>query len=86
VSQLYPRALGSLSIASYDSQGYGGGILSRLHTGNLSVPLDIPVYMASRKKTRKVAELAKEAIKGMMPLGTVRCHRDGSEAAAILLS
>jgi hypothetical protein len=31
--QLYPRALGSLSVASYDSQGYGGGILSRLHTG-----------------------------------------------------
>jgi hypothetical protein len=25
--------LGSLSVASYDSQGYGGGILSRLHTG-----------------------------------------------------
>jgi hypothetical protein len=33
VVQLYPRALGSLSVASYDSQGYGGGILSRLHAG-----------------------------------------------------
>jgi hypothetical protein len=33
VAQLYPRALGSLFIASYDSQGYGGGILTRLHTG-----------------------------------------------------
>jgi hypothetical protein len=33
VAQLYPRALGSLSVVSYDSQGYGGGILSRLHTG-----------------------------------------------------
>jgi hypothetical protein len=33
VAQLYPRALGSLSVASYDSQGYGGGILSRLHMG-----------------------------------------------------
>jgi hypothetical protein len=31
VAQLYPRALGSLYIASYDSQGYGGGILTRLH-------------------------------------------------------
>jgi hypothetical protein len=30
VAQLYPRALGSLSVASYDSQGYGGGILTRL--------------------------------------------------------
>jgi hypothetical protein len=34
VAQIYPRALGSLSIASYDSQGYRGGILSRLHTRN----------------------------------------------------
>jgi hypothetical protein len=28
-----PRALGSLFITSYDSQGYGGGILTRLRTG-----------------------------------------------------
>jgi hypothetical protein len=33
VAQLYPRALCSLSVASYDSQGSGGGILTRLHTG-----------------------------------------------------
>jgi hypothetical protein len=33
VAQLYPQALGSLFVASYDSQGYGGGIRSRLHTG-----------------------------------------------------
>jgi hypothetical protein len=33
VAQLYPRALGSLYVASYDSLGYGGGILTRLHTG-----------------------------------------------------
>jgi hypothetical protein len=33
VAQLYPRALGSIFVASYDSQGYGGGILTRLHTG-----------------------------------------------------
>jgi hypothetical protein len=32
VSQLYPQALGSLFIASYDSQGYDGGIRPRLHT------------------------------------------------------
>jgi hypothetical protein len=25
VAQLYPQALGSIFIASYDSQGYGGG-------------------------------------------------------------
>jgi hypothetical protein len=33
VVQLYPRVLGSLSVAPCDSQGSGGGILSRLHTG-----------------------------------------------------
>jgi hypothetical protein len=33
VAQLYPQALGSLFLASYDSQGYSGGILACLHTG-----------------------------------------------------
>jgi hypothetical protein len=33
VAQLHPRALGFLFVASYDSQGYGGGILTHLHTG-----------------------------------------------------
>jgi hypothetical protein len=32
VVQLYPQALGSIFVASYDSQGYGGGIGTRLHT------------------------------------------------------
>jgi hypothetical protein len=32
VVQLYPQALCSLFVASYDSQGYGGSIRSRLHT------------------------------------------------------
>jgi hypothetical protein len=36
VAQLYPRVLGSLFVASYDSQGYGGGILTRLHKGKNS--------------------------------------------------
>jgi hypothetical protein len=33
VTQLYSQALGSLFSASYYSQGYGGGIRTRLHTG-----------------------------------------------------
>jgi hypothetical protein len=33
VARLYPQALSSLFVVSYDSQGYGGGIRSRLHTG-----------------------------------------------------
>jgi hypothetical protein len=31
VAQLYPQAPGSIFVASYDSQGYGGGIRPRLH-------------------------------------------------------
>jgi hypothetical protein len=38
VAQLYPRVLGSLFGTSYDSQGYGGGILTRLHTDFPTVP------------------------------------------------
>jgi hypothetical protein len=33
--QLYPQAPGSLFVAFHDSQGYGGGILTRLHTRNI---------------------------------------------------
>jgi hypothetical protein len=33
VTRLYPQALGSLLVASYDSQGYAGGIRTRLHSG-----------------------------------------------------
>jgi hypothetical protein len=32
VAQLYPQALGSLFVASYDSQDYGGCIRTHLHT------------------------------------------------------
>jgi hypothetical protein len=35
VAQLYPRPSGSIFIAFYESQGYGGGILNRLYTGKL---------------------------------------------------
>jgi hypothetical protein len=34
VAQLYPHALGSFFFASYDSQGYGGGIRTRLNAGD----------------------------------------------------
>jgi hypothetical protein len=37
VSQLYPQAPGSLSVAFYDSQGYGGGFLTRLHMGQFCI-------------------------------------------------
>jgi hypothetical protein len=34
MAQLHPQELGFLFDASYDSQGYGGGIWTRLHTGS----------------------------------------------------
>jgi hypothetical protein len=34
VARLYTQALGSLSVASYIWQGYGGGIRPRIHTGS----------------------------------------------------
>jgi hypothetical protein len=34
VAQLYPQALGSHFVASCDSQGYGGGIRTRLSAGH----------------------------------------------------
>jgi hypothetical protein len=45
VVQLYPRALGSIFVASYDSQGYGGDILTRLHEDQPSVEVRVGVIL-----------------------------------------
>jgi hypothetical protein len=45
VTQLYTRALSSLFIATYDSQGYGGGILTRLHTGRMPCKVKVKVML-----------------------------------------
>jgi hypothetical protein len=37
VAQLYPQAQNFLFLAFYDSQGYDGGVLNRLHTGNCPI-------------------------------------------------
>jgi hypothetical protein len=37
LAQLYPWALGSLAVASYDLQGYSGDILTHLHIGTIYV-------------------------------------------------
>jgi hypothetical protein len=39
VAQLYPQAPGSLFIASYDLQGYGGGILTCLDGVITQIPM-----------------------------------------------
>jgi hypothetical protein len=56
VAQLYPRALGYIFVASYGSQGSGGGILTRLHTGLLRcmfVPTYLTVFTAVKTKQHK---------------------------------
>jgi hypothetical protein len=54
VAQIYPRALGSLSVASYDLQDYGGGILSRLHTGSHLSPTLFNMYINDTPQTTDV--------------------------------
>jgi hypothetical protein len=44
VIQLYPEALNSLSVASYDWQSYGGGIRIRIQIGLLSAGLRFSLY------------------------------------------
>jgi hypothetical protein len=49
MAQLYPRALSSLFIASYDSEVYGGGILTRLHPDLTTVEVEVTLRpMVSR--------------------------------------
>jgi hypothetical protein len=43
-SRLYPRALGSLFVTSYDSLGYGGGMQTRLHKGETTARLVPSLY------------------------------------------
>jgi hypothetical protein len=60
VAQLYPPALGSLYVVSYDSQGYGGGILTLPLPGGTG-----PVYIAFRNRTvlSKVMSMSKSKLR-----------------------
>jgi hypothetical protein len=48
VARLYPQALGSLFVASYDSQSYCGGIRTRFHTGSLNLLLQTVLFITHR--------------------------------------
>jgi hypothetical protein len=48
VAWLYPQALGSLFVAPYYSQGYGGGIQPRLHTGGEQLEVKVKVKIMLR--------------------------------------
>jgi hypothetical protein len=45
VAKLYPQALGSLLVASYNSQGYGGGIRTLLYTGIRSFSMCVQILV-----------------------------------------
>jgi hypothetical protein len=54
VDQLYPQALGSLFIASYDSQGYCGDVRTRLYIGMTHWLLSVfNIYMTYRDGPKK---------------------------------
>jgi hypothetical protein len=44
VAELYPQAAGSLFVAFYDSQGYGGGIRTRLHMGKFNFNIIVLLF------------------------------------------
>jgi hypothetical protein len=50
LAQLYPRALGSLYVASCDSQGYGGGILTLPQPGGPGPRIYIYIYISLRNR------------------------------------
>jgi hypothetical protein len=47
VVQLYSQAVGSLFVASYDSQGYSGGIRTCLHAGVTLIQLPRRLLLCS---------------------------------------
>jgi hypothetical protein len=63
VVQLYLQALGFLFVASYDSQGYGGGIRTRLHEGKILTKIKVKV-------TLRLAVYRQSVRLGVKPLET----------------
>jgi hypothetical protein len=57
VAQLYPQTPGSHFIALYDSQGYGGGILTDLHTGVMNEILRI--FRFKKGSNRRLENITK---------------------------
>jgi hypothetical protein len=62
-----PQALGSVFVASYDSQGYGGGMRTRLQTGDgLTLPA-IPLSFA------RVTVSNRKSVVSMYNLHVIKC-------------
>jgi hypothetical protein len=72
VTQLYPQALGSLFVAYNDSQGYGGGIRSRLHMGCSDPKLQFNSrYIASEQTRQKKAPPPTALIVGCVTVAAI---------------
>jgi hypothetical protein len=81
VAQLYLRALGSLLVASYDSQGSDGGILTRLHTEQYVLN-----YMVHKKKTnytRRTAQKTNCIIRTTKKTNDMRRTSDKTQMSAV---
>jgi hypothetical protein len=84
VARLYPKALGSLFIISYNSQVYGGGIRPRLHTGifpelQAGVPVIYPLGTDRVENTVSNSSF----IVGWISVAAGSCLQSRSIAAAV---
>jgi hypothetical protein len=81
VAQLYPRALGSLFVTSYDAQGYLGGIRNRLPAWGSHMAAG-PRYRPRTDCTENVSSI----IARYLVTGETTCPQICFQATAIALS
>jgi hypothetical protein len=62
VAQLYPQAPGSFPVAFFDSQGYGGGILTRLNTRGIIIIIITTIPWSSVLLEKLLIAVTKEFI------------------------
>jgi hypothetical protein len=91
VAQLYHQALGSFFVASYDSQGYGGGIRTCLHAGSLlfffwmAHGIWCSLYSLGMDLTGNTPFNSYSALWRRYPRGAYRKHRSSIECAIVTL-
>jgi hypothetical protein len=62
VAQLYAQAPGSVFVTFYDSQGYGGGIVARLHTWSPAYLEFLISYLSNASSENTVLRLCYTAV------------------------
>jgi hypothetical protein len=79
MAQLYPRTLGSLFVTSYNSSGYRGGFLTRLHSDLnwLNLVGLVPLFKSPRNGTSKrKIEFRFFALRGLRRKHLIACLPD----------